>query len=231
LAGISYIKAFTRLFYPINCAACGEALVDQESHICTLCQLSLPVTNYHREAINPLNDLLKLRLRVDFISSFLLYDKGLKTQHMLHAIKYKGEKLLATYLGELYGYEIKNTFPQKPDCIIPVPLHRRRFRERGYNQSECWANGLAKSIGTEVDIDSLQRPVYTTTQTKKSRSERISNVENAFTVAPAHPLKGKHVLLVDDVITTGATLEACGIKLWNAGISSLSIATIAYAVK
>jgi ComF family protein len=230
LKGISHIRAFGRLFYPSNCGACGEALVDRESQICTFCQLSLPVTNFHREPNNPLDDLLKLRLRVDFISSYLLYDKGLITQNMLHAIKYKGQHLLATHLGELYGYEIKHAFP-KPDCIIPVPLHKRKQRERGYNQSESWANGLAKSLGTIVNTSALQRSAYTTTQTKKSRLERVANVENAFKIRDVNELKGKHVLLVDDVITTGATLEACGLRLWTAGIASLSIVTIAYAIK
>jgi ComF family protein len=230
LKGISHIRAFGRLFYPANCGGCGEALVDRESQICTFCQLSLPVTNFHIEPINPLDDLLKLRLRVDFISSFLLYDKGLITQNMLHAIKYKGQNLLATHLGELYGYEIKNAFP-KPDYIIPVPLHKRKQRERGYNQSESWADGLAKSLDARVNITSLKRSTYTTTQTKKSRLERVANVENAFKIYNANELEGKHVLLVDDVITTGATLEACGLRLWTAGIASLSIVTIAYAIK
>jgi len=219
------------LFYPVTCGACGEALVDQESQICTICQITLPVTNYHLESINPLDNLLKLRLRVDFISSYLLYDKGLRTQNMLHAIKYQGQKMLATRLGELYGYDLKNSFPQQPDSIIPVPLHKKKLRERGYNQSESWAQGLATSIGTEVDTTSLIRTKYTNTQTKKSRADRISNVESAFSITQTSNLKGKHILLVDDVITTGATLEACGLRLWNAGIASLSIATIAYAVK
>lgn len=231
MGGISHIRAFGRLFYPVTCGACGEALVDQESQICTICQLTLPVTNYHLEKRNPLDNLLKLRLRVDFISSYLLYDKGLKTQNMLHAIKYRGQKMLATRLGELYGYDLRNFFPRQPDYIIPVPLHKRKLRERGYNQSESWALGLANSIGSKVDTTSLVRTLYTNTQTKKSRADRISNVESAFTVTNPQPLKGKHILLVDDVITTGATLEACGLRLWNAGITSLSIATIAYAVK
>lgn len=231
MGGISHIRAFGRLFYPVTCGACGEALVDQESQICTICQLTLPVTNYHLEKRNPLDNLLKLRLRVDFISSYLLYDKGLKTQNMLHAIKYRGQKMLATRLGELYGYDLKDFFPRQPDCIIPVPLHKRKLRERGYNQSESWALGLANSLGSKVDTTSLVRTVYTNTQTKKSRADRISNVESAFNVPNPQPLKGKHILLVDDVITTGATLEACGLRLWNAGITSLSIATIAYAVK
>jgi len=231
LNGISYINAFSRLFYPVSCASCNEALVDRESHICTVCQLSLPVTGYHNSAINPMDDLLKLRLRVDFISSFLLYDKGLSTQNMLKAIKYKGNKQLASHLGELYGHEIKNSFDHYPDLIIPVPLHKRRQRERGYNQSEYWANGLTKSLNSSTDIRSLIRNQYTTTQTKKSRTDRIKNVENAFTITNPDFLNGKSVLLVDDVITTGATLEACGRKLWESGIRSLNIATIAFAAK
>jgi ComF family protein len=168
-------------------------------------------------------------LRVDFISSFLLYDKGLSTQNILHSIKYKGNKLLATYLGEMYGHEILGKFDRPLDYIIPVPLHKRKLRERGYNQSEYWANGLSVSLKAPVDTKTLIRTQYTSTQTKKSRTDRVKNVENAFRVQRADPLKGKTVLLVDDVITTGSTLEACGMALWNAGIRSLHIATIAYA--
>ncbi len=150
---------------------------------------------------------------------------------MLKAIKYKGNKQLASHLGELYGHEIKNSFDHYPDLIIPVPLHKRRQRERGYNQSEYWANGLTKSLNSSTDIRSLIRNQYTTTQTKKSRTDRIKNVENAFTITNPDFLNGKSVLLVDDVITTGATLEACGRKLWESGIRSLNIATIAFAAK
>lgn len=231
MTGISYIKAFSRLFYPVNCASCEKALVDRETHICMVCQLSLPVTGYHRELVNPLDSLLKLRLRVDFISSYLFYDQGLSTQNLLHAIKYKGNKLLATHLGELYGHDIKQSFQHPLDYIIPVPLHKRKLRERGFNQSEYLANGLSKSLTIPMDTHSLIRVKYTTTQTKKSRTERIQNVENAFHINCPGLLKGKSILLVDDVITTGATLEACGIALWGAGIRSLNIVTIAYAAK
>ncbi len=230
LAGISYIKAFSRLFYPVNCASCGLALVDGEKHICTICQVSLPVTGYHGLKENPMDNLLKLRMRVDFISSFLFYDQGLSTQNMLHAIKYKGNKMLATHLGELYGNDIKNLFNHPLDAVIPVPLHARKLRQRGYNQSEYWANGLAKSLSVPID-HSLIRVNYTTTQTKKTRTERIKNVEGAFKIQQPDLLKGKSILLVDDVITTGATLESCGASLWNAGIRSLNIATIAFAAK
>lgn len=231
MAGISYIKAFSRLFYPVNCASCGNALVDREAHICVVCQLSLPVTNYHKELENPLDNLLKLRLRVDFISSYLFYDQGLSTQNLLHAIKYKNHKILATHLGELYGHDIKQSFKHPIDYVIPVPLHKRKLRERGFNQSEYWAKGLAKSLSTPMDLHSLIRIRYTTTQTKKSRTDRVKNVENAFQISTPESLKGKSILLVDDVITTGATLEACGLALWSAGIKSLNIVTIAYAAK
>jgi ComF family protein len=231
LAGISYIKALGRLFYPVCCAACGQALVDREQHICTLCTLTLPVTNYHVQRHGPLQNLFQLRMRVDFISSYLLYDQGLSTQRILHAIKYKGDKLLAAYLGERYGNDLGPALEHKVDCIIPVPLHKRKLRERGYNQSEYWAQGLAKSLAAPVNTQSLVRQQYTTTQTKKSRMDRIKNVEQAFAIKQSETLKGQRVLLVDDVITTGATLEACGVALWKAGIRSLAIVTIAFAEK
>jgi ComF family protein len=231
LAGISHLQAFSRLFYPVTCASCGDELVNRERHICTICALSLPVTDYHKMRLNPLDDLLKLRLKVDFISSYLFYDQGLSTQNMLHAIKYKGNKLLAEHLGIMYGTEIVKSFHHPLDYIIPVPLHKRRLRERGFNQSEFWAQGLSKSLDVPLDKHSLVRVHYTTTQTKKSRTDRVKNVENAFKINNSSFLKGKSILLVDDVITTGATLEACGRALLSSGIRSLNIATIAYAAK
>jgi|SRR5687767_5310888 len=231
MTGISYIKALGRMFYPVVCPSCNEALMGKESCLCTLCRVSLPVTGFHTIPDNPLNNLLKLRMRVDFISSYLFYDKGLSTQNMLHAIKYKGHKKLASLLGELYGYDLHGHFEYHPDFIIPVPLHNRRRRERGYNQSEEWATGLSKSLQSPVNTEALLRVKYTTTQTKKSRTDRINNVATAFKITSPQVLKGKSVLLVDDVITTGATLEACGTRLWEAGIKSLNIATIAYAIK
>lgn len=231
MAGISYTKALARLFYPVCCAACGQALVDREQHLCTLCTLTLPVTNYHQHPHGPLHQIFQLRLRVDFISSFLLYDQGLSTQRILHAIKYKGDKGLAAYLGERYGNELGATLQPPVDCIIPVPLHQRKLRERGYNQSEYWAKGLATSLGVPVNTDSLVRTQYTRTQTKKNRMDRIKNVENAFGIRVPETIQGQRVLLVDDVITTGATLEACGLALWKAGIRGLSMVTIAFAEK
>lgn len=231
MTGISYIKAFGRLFYPVTCGGCGQPLVDNEQHICTLCQISLPQTQFHSLKENPLENLFKLRMRVDFISSFLFYDKGLKTQHILHEIKYNGNKHLATYLGELYGYDLKTTMNPLPDYIIPVPLHKRKQKERGYNQSEFWGLGLSKSLGIPMLNQHLIRTQYANSQTKKSRTDRIKNVQTAFKTMRPEDLKRKNILLVDDVITTGATLEACGHMLWQADIKSLQIATIAYAVK
>lgn len=170
-------------------------------------------------------------MRVEFISSFLIYDKGLKTQQMLHQIKYKGNKWLATHLGELYGYDLKTSLPETPDFIIPVPLHKRKLRERGYNQSESWGLGLSNSLGVPLNVTNLIRTQYANSQTKKSRTDRIKNVESAFVTVDPATLSRKNILLVDDVITTGATLEACGNALWQSGIKSLSIATIAYAIK
>lgn len=229
--GISHLQAFGRLFYPASCASCSSALLLQEKYICTMCQITLPVSNYHQMKINPMDSLLKLRMRVDFISSYLLYDKGLSTQNILHSIKYNGNKLLAYHLGLLYGLEIKASFEHFPDYIVPVPLHKRKQRQRGFNQSEFWANGLAGSLGVPSLTDSLVRTKFTKTQTRKTREERIKNVSNVFSVKNKELIKGKSILLVDDVITTGATLEACGNELWNAGIRSLNIATIAFAVK
>ena len=148
----------------------------------------------------------------------------------MHSLKYKGQKDLGVALGHAYGAELKQSANfSSVNVIIPVPLHKNKLRKRGYNQSEYFAVGLAQSMGAVLDTASLIKSVHTQSQTKKSRIERVKNVEDVFTITNAQQLAGKHVLLVDDVITTGATIEACALKLAEVDAITISVVSIAYA--
>jgi len=162
----------------------------------------------------------------------LYFSKGGSTQHLLHQIKYQGQKQLAFALGDWYGQELKQAAGfSTVDLIVPVPLHPRKYRKRGFNQSLWLGNGLSRAMEKPCTEDILKRTQYTQTQTRKSRLERLANVSNAFEVRDPERIAGKHVLLVDDVLTTGATLEACGLKILEVEGTRLSMATLAIADK
>lgn len=201
---------FLNLIFPKLCSSCGHSLLKKEQTICLSCQITLPKTNYHLDINNPVNKLFWGRVRIEMAASFYLFTKKSKVQNVLHQLKYRDDKNAGFVLGKLYGYELKrsNHF-QRIECIVPVPLHLRKLKKRGYNQSEWIAEGIASSMKIPTITNSLFRKIDSETQTKKKRYSRWENVENIFDLKNAHLLRGKSVLLVDDVITTGATLEAC----------------------
>jgi ComF family protein len=163
-------------------------------------------------------------------SSFVFFHKGGNVQELLHQLKYQGKREIGNYLGRLYGYELGDTLSFRDvEVIIPVPLHPRKLRKRGYNQSRCFAEGLAEAWNIPVENECLFRKQYSGTQTKRSRYERWENVEDIFGARNVDRIAGKHILLVDDVITTGATIEACaGILLAIEGVR-VSVVSIAFA--
>lgn len=162
--------------------------------------------------------------------SLLYFKKGARVQNIIHSLKYKGRKDLGIKLGIMIAERLLMSAGYAGiDLIIPVPLHRTRESLRGYNQSLCIAKGISKTLNVPVNSISLLRKKATASQTKKGRYKRFENMQCVFSVAHSEALKGKHILLVDDVITTGATLEACGIALFEAGIEKLSVATVAFA--
>jgi ComF family protein len=165
-------------------------------------------------------------------AAFYYFNKGSKVQTMIHKLKYKGRKDVGIRIGEIYGKELaKASAFSSTDLIIPVPLHPKRQRKRGYNQSECFANGLAMSMNVRVNTTALIRTVASQTQTKKSRISRWDNVSEIFEVKKPEELTGKNILLVDDVMTTGATLEACAMRILAVPGTNICIATIACALK
>ncbi len=197
-----------QLIFPKNCPGCDNALGRGEAAVCVHCLLELEETRFH---LQPADNELYYRLagRVPLIGASAMYyfDKRGRFKKMMQALKYGNCPQVGKFLGQYYGECLKDEpLISQALTIVPVPLHRSRFAERGYNQSEMIALGLGKALGISVDIKALQRTSKTATQTKKTQKERWENVESVFGMQ--RPLSG-HLILVDDVITTGATLEAC----------------------
>jgi len=224
------LRDFISLIYPHLCASCSKPLYNHEHHICTYCRYQLPKTNFHLEKDNPISRIFWGRVNIHAATSCYYFNKGGKTQRLIHQLKYLGRKEIGITIGKFLGSDLINA-PLFSDieCIVPVPLHRSRKRKRGYNQSDYFAKGLSESMETTDINDNLVRASAGSSQTRKTHYERWENVASAFEVKRPDQLKGKHILLVDDVITTGATLESCAHTLLEIPDTTLSIATIACA--
>jgi ComF family protein len=228
---MSYLDDLIGLIYPRICLGCGNPLWKNERVICTFCDFHLPKTGFHMEKENPFSLLFCGRGEIESAGSYLFFNRGNVVQNLIHALKYKGRKDAGVYLGNQYGKDLKTSSLFSPiDYIIPVPLHREKLISRGFNQSEQFALGLSSSMGLPVEIHALIRQKKSETQTKKTRFLRWQNVEDIFSLSGHHSLEGSHVLLVDDVVTTGATLEACIKTLADIHGIRISLATIAIAM-
>jgi ComF family protein len=225
-----YLADFVSLLFPELCPACGASLVANEHIICSDCRYNLPYTNFHLQADNIVAQQFYGKIKVEAAYALYYFTKGGKVQNLMHHFKYKGMQQIGNLLGNIAGSQLaENTIINTADLIIPVPLHKKRLKERGYNQSTCFANGLAQKLNAVVEDHNLQRAVATATQTHKSRFARFENMQDVFMIKNPEMLMNKHVLLVDDIVTTGSTLEACGMELLKIPGLTLSIATIAYA--
>jgi len=226
----TYLADFVSLLFPQLCPACGESLMAGEHVICTDCRFNLPFTNFHLQPDNIVARQFWGKVNLEAAYALYYFAKGGKIQNLMHHFKYRGMQQIGVLLGNIAGGQLtKNDIFKTVDIIIPVPLHKKRLRQRGYNQSTCFANGLAEKLNTPVDETSLVRTKATETQTHRSRFSRFENMQEVFAVIEPEKLKNKHILLVDDVVTTGSTLEACAMQLLKIEGVKLSIATIAYA--
>ncbi|MBC8320202.1 MAG: ComF family protein [Bacteroidetes bacterium] len=225
-----WITDFLNLFFPNNCQACGKPLVRKENIICLSCLYKLPKTNFHFHINNPISRIFWGRANIHAATSFLFFNKGGNVQNLIHQLKYRGNTETGRHLGELLGKDLKksNLF-NNIDLIIPVPLHPKKLHKRGFNQSEVIAEGIGYAMDVPVNADELQRTEHTETQTKKTRYTRWENVKGKFRVVNPENLAGKNILLIDDVLTTGATLESCAQTLLEVPKTIVSIATLAYA--
>ena len=228
---IRWLDNLLGLFYPNLCLACGRNLPPRQEGICISCLFKLPRTNFHLEPENPFAGRFWGRVPLEAGAAFLYFAKGGKTQRLIHHLKYEGKQEVGVFLGKLYGLALREAPGfREAALILPVPLHPRKLHRRGYNQSALFAKGLSEAMKVPWLPNGLQRTEYTATQTRKSRLERFENVEEAFIVPNPGRVKGQHVLLVDDVITTGATLEACALKILEVEGVKVSMATIAIAL-
>jgi len=223
------LSDFVSLFFPEYCLGCSEGLVKGEEILCTKCLAELPHTGYIDIEENPIKEKFIGRLPVQNAWAFLRFRKEGIVQHLLHQLKYNNQSEIGIRLGKLFGHELKEKGFSQFDLIVPLPLHASRKKNRGYNQSEKFAEGLSASLDIPVNSDCCVRLKNTQTQTRKNRSERWENVEFAFHVNERSVIENKRILLVDDVMTTHATLEACGRQLMDSGCKELSFACIAEA--
>ncbi|MCF6364950.1 MAG: ComF family protein [Bacteroidales bacterium] len=224
-----YTIHFFRLFFPKNCEACNTNLIKGETTLCTDCLYEIPKTNFHQQEDNPLNRLFYGITKIKYSTAFYFFKKGSKFQILIHKLKYNEQKELGVELGRMAGREIKNSLFEDIDIIIPVPLHPAKKRLRGYNQSEMICKGLSEILEKESLTNVLVRHIYTQTQTKKNIEERRKNVNSAFKVINSELIQEKHILLVDDVITTGSTLVACANELLKTKNVIVSILAVAFA--
>ncbi|NOZ47929.1 MAG: ComF family protein [Chlorobi bacterium] len=225
----TYISDFLNLFFPVVCQSCGSPLVKQENFICTECLYLLPKTNFHLIDNNPVSQVFWGRVNIEYASSCYFFNKGGLLQKLIHKLKYKGMKEIGYELGKQFGTELSNVeWAKNIDIVIPVPIHPKRKKQRGYNQSDWIAKGIVEILPAHVDYHNLYRAVETQTQTKKTRFERWENVENIFKIKSPQLFEGKHILIVDDILTTGATLEACANELLKLKNIKVSIATLGF---
>jgi len=216
------------LVYPQTCAACVASKPVRGGIFCIDCLVELPETNFHNITGNPFEMHFWGRVPISAGAAFLFFVPDGRTQTLLYNIKYRGRSEFAEIIGAFYGDRLSSSERfQNIDIVIPVPLHRKKERLRGFNQSAEFGKGLAPALMSKFMPHGLTRTRFTATQTKKTRAERVANLQAAFTVTDANVLKGKHILLVDDVLTTGATLEACAQACLTIEGVRVSMATIA----
>ncbi len=222
------LRDFLYLFYPIYCAACNNALYKNERLLCTSCRHNLPLGNFHNVNAKKIEKVFYGRVKIENAASLLVFQKNSLVQNLMHNLKYKGREEIGKELGKWLGEILmQNPDYQYIDAIIPVPLHRKRLRERGYNQVEKFGIEIAKKLNTEYIDSVLKKNSYNTKQSKRSKESRWINTSETFGIQNESLLENKHILLVDDIVTTGATIEACINVLQNIANIKISIATMA----
>jgi ComF family protein len=224
-----YFQDFVHLLFPSICVGCETSLFSHEELLCTACLYHLPFTDFHLDADNATVRQLWGKLDFQFAISMLYLSKSSRVEKIVYNLKYGNQPEVGYYLGKMYARKLLEGFDMgQIDLILPVPLHRSKLRKRGYNQSSYFAKGLAEGLEKAWSDTLLLRLTATISQTKKSRSDRYDNVENIFYIKDQKMVKDKHILIVDDVLTTGATISSLGNVLIDAG-AQVSVATIARA--
>lgn len=226
LAAKEFLEDFVSLIFPRVCIHCEKVLIYQEEHICTNCRLSLPKTNYHLASLNMLTQKFAYEPKVILAAAYLHFHKRGVAQSIIHNLKYKANTEVGEMLGRWYGSELAER-QWKLDAIIPVPLHRAKFVKRGFNQSEHFGIGLSEALEVPICTDWVIRSRITATQTKKSKLERWQNVNSIYTATQPDQIDGKYIMVVDDVLTTGATIGELVSLLVAHGAVGIYVITIA----
>lgn len=223
----TFIRPFVNLIYPDLCVACDEEHPIENSCFCIGCLNELPFTKLHDERDNVVEKHFWGRLLVEKGTALFYFHKGELVQEMIHRLKYKNEAFVGDALGLFFGEQLINTsFLDNVDLILPIPIHKSKRKTRDYNQSALIAKGIAKHSGIEWSDSIIAKTSKSSSQTEKNREERLENLKNTFQVAKPEQIRDKHVLIIDDILTTGATLEAVGSVLATYN-TKLSIAVLA----
>ena len=228
----SLLSDVMHLFYPHICIGCASDLLYEDNLLCIKCINTLPHTNYAQHANNQVEKMFWGRIPLAAAHSQFYFAKASMIQELMHQLKYKNNQNIGIYLGEMMGVSLLNSNRFKDiDALVPLPMYRDKQHKRGYNQAAVICKGMSLAMNVPIINNNVCRQYATETQTRKSRVERWENVAESFVIKNAHALSGKHLLLVDDVLTTGATLEAAGNAIFKVSDVKLSIATLAFAAK
>jgi len=221
---------FLNLLFPKICVACADALEQNEEYICLKCLYHLPKTDFHNVSENEMEKRFWGKVPIERATAFFYFSKNSSVQKILYQLKYRGNKEIGESFGKYLGIELSRSADfRNADVIVPVPLHAKRLRKRGYNQSEWIAKGIAKQWNKPLDVDNLYRAIENPTQTNKGLYERWENVNDIFKLKDNTTFRNKHVLLIDDVMTTGATIEACANAILQSENAKVSVITLAIA--
>ena len=223
------INSLTHLFFPQVCAGCGNDYINSQQLLCLQCMEQLPLTNYQLYPNNPVEKIFYGRCDIVYASSHYYFTKNSILQHLLHQFKYKGKQHIGLYFGQIMGRALKQSDRfHDIDAVVPLPLFATKEKKRGYNQAKVLCDGISSVMNIPVLKNAVNRVMATDTQTRKNRIERWENISGKFEVESKELLVDKHVLLVDDVVTTGATLDACANELLKVEGLLVSIATLAF---
>lgn len=229
---VRYLSGLTSLFFPVICKGCGKILESSRTVICGRCEMELPRTNFLKLNDNPVAQMFWGRIKLEYAASLFYYRKAELLQKLIHHLKYQGGKETGLYLGRIAGKMLKQTeMGSKINAIVPIPLHYRKQRIRGFNQTELIAQGIQEILFIPVINNAVVRAIFNESQTRRGRHERWQNVKGIFKMIDSVSLRHKHILVLDDVVTTGATIEAFCQTVQNVPGIKLSVLTIGYAVR
>lgn len=223
------IKNFINLFYPKLCIICNNLLLENENYVCTICRHDLPILYFKNSKKNTILEIFYGKIPIEEANTLLSFTKEGKTKKLIHQLKYKGNESVGEFLGNWLGeLIIEKSHFLDIDYIVPVPLHSKKFKKRGYNQVTKFGKRISFHLKKPLEENILLRTFSSKTQTFKQRFERFENIDTQFLLTDKNIFANKHILLIDDVVTTGATLEACSKELLKAKNIKISILTMSF---